>query len=650
MDFTRCVNVCWRRLPKNEDRGVLQSEIETLCRGCGLNDATMESMWRIVGPDPTIDFTTFEVVLGLVSQAQRKSAMDSQTIEPTMPPPTIPGITDGHDAVAAAGAADASPLSFVANPNPWSTWTMALDWPPPTYTPSALVLDSAKVAVKPVKPARTTIDYSQWRWDPRVLRADTQGADTVHDEPQFAEPDFPRTGIADVDDQIRQGILDRLREQWELERAERAASLDAQKQRLAAQARARREEAVMSVTTAAAAAQKDADAVSKIALLNAAVAAARRLEPFLEPELSLAETVARWDVELSEAEDACFGTATSELAAGGAAAAAAAVSERKPSGADDSGDGSGPAEDRPTACGKCGGIVGVGDKFCPYCGHPVQQQQRSHPTDEWEIARSRIAFPSNKALGEGEFGEVKKGLLDDSTEVAVKTAKKQVRAFLAEAGKMKKLKHRNIVELYGVCTVGEPALIVLEFARSGCVLDFLRINHKRIATSLQCSMCADVACGLAYLQKTHWIHGDLAARNLLVAGDMAAPETIVVKICDFGHAMQTDEFNTPILVSRQLAFRWTAPELYEFRRSSPETDIWSFGIVVYEILSGGRTPYWEIENNKDVMRNIQNGWRMHREKTVWKQFYEMMIACWHKEPSKRPKPQCVPNHMLLMQA
>jgi serine/threonine protein kinase len=130
-------------------------------------------------------------------------------------------------------------------------------------------------------------------------------------------------------------------------------------------------------------------------------------------------------------------------------------------------------------------------------------------------------------------------------------------------------------------------------------------------------MCADVAAGLAYLLKEHWIHGDLgesieqgtlaprcgivcialriwkrictwfysclthatlasslhipAARNLLVGSDGSAPDAIVVKICDFGHAMQTDEDNTPVLVSRQLAFRWTAPELYEKRRSAPQS-------------------------------------------------------------------------------
>eukprot|EP00037_Helgoeca_nana_P010330 m.90716 g.90716 ORF g.90716 m.90716 type:complete len:672 (-) comp20141_c0_seq2:1078-3093(-) len=637
MDFTRCCNVCWRLLPKDEHNQVLRSEIDTLCQTAGINEATLEQIWQCM-PGPTqasaaVDYSRLEVVLGLVSLAQQECPLDRRMVTPAMPPPALGGVFDGGTLESSTSAV----VSFVANPNPWSTWTMSLDWQPPTYDPKALVLMPVDTDALPDDPV-PTVDHSQWQWDPSVLVVGTGvSADDAEEYPEFPEPDFPRTNISAVDNQIRQGILDKLREQWDLERSDREVTQGKKHERSAAVARIKREDAVALVTAEATAALVDPDPLSQARRLNVVVAAARRLSVFLEPELSLTENIEQWDMELAQVEHKHFGGPLT----GFGFRDGTGFSDRdkgvdSPAAGGDEGDIT--ATNSPTVCTKCGGEVPLNDKFCPNCGTPATTPlQTPVKTDEWEIDRARVKLLNT--IGEGEFGEVKKGSLDGTVDVAIKTAKKQVRAFLAEAGKMKKLKHRNIVELMGVCTVGEPALIVLEFARSGCVLDFLLKNCRKIQIRQQCSMCADVAAGLAYLLKTHWIHGDLAARNLLVGGDLSPPHSLVVKICDFGHAMQTDEYNTPILVSRQLAFRWTAPELYEFRRSSPETDVWSFGVVVYEILSGGRVPYSDNDNNKDVMKKIQTGWRMPREKNIWKQFYDMMLACWHKDPKKRPKPQ-----------
>merc|ERR550514_1728780 len=103
------------------------------------------------------------------------------------------------------------------------------------------------------------------------------------------------------------------------------------------------------------------------------------------------------------------------------------------------------------------------------------------------------------------------------------------------------------------------------------------------------------------MDKHHWIHGDLAARNLLISTGGE------VKICDFGHSVQTDEANTPIRVQQQLPVRWTAPEFYQTRCCSPASDVWSFGIVMFEILTRGEEPYPNIMENKVVMAKVIQG-------------------------------------------
>ena len=136
---------------------------------------------------------------------------------------------------------------------------------------------------------------------------------------------------------------------------------------------------------------------------------------------------------------------------------------------------------------------------------------------------------------------------------------------------------------------------------------------------------------MSFMQVHHWIHGDLAARNLLVS------TTGIVKICDFGHAVQTDELDTPVLVSQQLPVRWTAPEFYKTRRCSPESDVWSFGVIIFEVLSRGEEPYANMRDNKEVMQLLFTGWRMPpNPKKFPDSFYKMMLHCWDGTPDKRP--------------
>ena len=194
-----------------------------------------------------------------------------------------------------------------------------------------------------------------------------------------------------------------------------------------------------------------------------------------------------------------------------------------------------------------------GDSFCKTCGAPVLKARK----DAWEIDRGDIVISTR--IGEGNFGEVCLGTLGGSTTVAIKTCKKSMKAsgFLAEAIKMKRLVHPHIVKLHGVCTVGDPLMIVMEYLSDGCLLDFLRSRRGRnLPLNQLTQVLADVCCGMAFLQGEHWIHADLAARNLLVGAEQA------VKIADFGHAMRTNEANDKIDFKHLMPLRWAAPGVW----------------------------------------------------------------------------------------
>lgn len=256
--------------------------------------------------------------------------------------------------------------------------------------------------------------------------------------------------------------------------------------------------------------------------------------------------------------------------------------------------------------------------------------------DRWEIPREEITL--NRKIGAGQFGDVWKGEWKGSVEVAVKTMKEgtmSTDAFMKEAEMMKKLRHPKLVQLYAVCSKEEPIYIITEFMKNGSLLDYLRDNVGAFGMDILIDMGAQVASGMAYLEVQNFIHRDLAARNVLVGDNYNC------KVADFGLARIIDPQNDyTASEGTKFPVKWTAPEAANYSKFSINSDVWSFGILLTEIVTFGRVPYPGM-NNAEVMKQVTNGYRMPKPQAkpgppCPDKLYEIMLQCWAQVPEDRP--------------
>ncbi|KAH8373013.1 hypothetical protein KR009_010263 [Drosophila setifemur] len=293
-------------------------------------------------------------------------------------------------------------------------------------------------------------------------------------------------------------------------------------------------------------------------------------------------------------------------------------------------------------------------KPCVQIEKPVTEGLSHRTRDQWEIDRTSLKFV--RKLGSGQFGDVWEGLWNNTTPVAIKTLKSGKSAdpqnlgkhrsnidkyfpgtmdpkdFLAEAQIMKKLRHTKLIQLYAVCTVEEPIYIITELMKHGSLLEYLQaIAGKGRSLKMQTliDMAAQIAAGMAYLESQNYIHRDLAARNVLVG------DGNIVKIADFGLARLIKEDEYEARVGARFPIKWTAPEAANYSKFSIKSDVWSFGILLTELVTYGRIPYPGM-TNAEVLTQVEHGYRMPQPPNCEPRLYEIMLECWHKDPMRRP--------------
>ncbi|XP_014213491.1 fibroblast growth factor receptor homolog 1-like [Copidosoma floridanum] len=284
----------------------------------------------------------------------------------------------------------------------------------------------------------------------------------------------------------------------------------------------------------------------------------------------------------------------------------------------------------------------------------------------WELPREQLLLGST--LGEGAFGKVvkattKSGRLGVSTIVAVKMLKEchtdgEMMDLVSEMEMMKIIgKHVNIINLLGACTQGGPLYVVVEYAPHGNLRNFLRehraptgycehheplklpgnpeteeAEEKKVLTQKDLvSFAYQVARGMEYLSSRRCIHRDLAARNVLVSDEY------VLKIADFGLArdVHSHDYYRKTTDGR-LPVKWMAPEALFERVYSTQSDVWSFGILLWEIMTLGGTPYPSVPSVERLFQLIKNGFRMEKPPGCSIEIYMLMRACWSYSPEKRP--------------
>ncbi|XP_023933531.1 tyrosine kinase receptor Cad96Ca-like [Lingula anatina] len=267
-----------------------------------------------------------------------------------------------------------------------------------------------------------------------------------------------------------------------------------------------------------------------------------------------------------------------------------------------------------------------------------------------ELSESDLRILGN--IGHGHFGEVYKAVLkttDADKFVAVKLLKEKStevdkKEFFRELETMQLVpQHENVVAMLGYCKTAARAFLVLEYLGNGNLKTYLRKSRSnniygnlhggsgKLTSQDLLSFALGSASGMAHIAKYKFLHRDLAARNILVS------DTMVCKVSDFGLAR--DVIDSREYLSRMetpLPIRWMAPESISDSVYTTKSDVWSFGVLLWEIVTLGATPYPGITSGRELIREIRSGYRMEKPQHCTQELYNMMMMCWEEEPTERP--------------
>ncbi|KAG8435024.1 hypothetical protein GDO86_013113 [Hymenochirus boettgeri] len=280
---------------------------------------------------------------------------------------------------------------------------------------------------------------------------------------------------------------------------------------------------------------------------------------------------------------------------------------------------------------------------------------------KWEFPRKNLVL--GKTLGEGEFGKVVKATAfrlkgkAGYTTVAVKMLKEsashsELRDLLSEFNLLKQVNHPHVIKLYGACTQDGPLYLIVEYAKYGSLRSFLRESRKVGPSSLGgdsnrnssyldnpderaltmgdlISFAWQISRGMQYLAEMKLVHRDLAARNVLVA------EGRKMKISDFGLSRDVYEEDSYVKRSKgRIPVKWMAIESLFDHIYTTQSDVWSFGVLLWEIVTLGGNPYPGIAPER-LFNLLKTGYRMEKPENCSDEMYNLMLKCWKQEPDKR---------------